>query len=66
MRELQVHLVFGPDEHHHVGTLVEDRHDVWFEFDSDSLCADEIEQLVAQLTTFSGGTDAIDNDGSCP
>ena len=35
MRELQVHLVFGPDEHHHVGTLVEDRHDVWFEFDSD-------------------------------
>ena len=57
MRELQVHLVFGPDEHHHVGTLVEDRHDVWFEFDSDFLCADEIEQLVVR--TRNGGAEVV-------
>jgi len=32
MRELRVHLAFGQNEHHQVGTLVEDRADVWFEF----------------------------------
>lgn len=31
-----------------------------------SLCADEVEALIAQLTSFSGDTEATDNDGRCP